>query len=223
MNKREIMLRCTLVNRDYMRLPAGKIAGLETMTDLYKRIAGQSVQCAEAWVHENPCPEHEPAVDAFWWAVVAWADAFGLSVRIDQTEWGRTFISPHYEFACFLKPLKEAMFGVPWQRCYGNAPEPLPQADGSPANIIMTLDALWMERVISLTAKWGMFHHLKDRAAMNEAQQLDAQLRDPGSLAYKAYLESDLAFFRALFKPFPFSVPTRTYIENWLKRAEEAL
>lgn len=208
MNK-EVMLRCTLVNRDYMRLPAGKIAGLETMTALYKRIAKQSVQCAEAWVHDSPCPAHEPAADAFWWSVLAWADAFGLSMGVDMAEWGRLFIYPHHQFANYLRP--------------GNPPEPLAEIDGSPAVIILTLDALWMERVIKLTAKWGLFHHLKDRGAMDEAQQLDAQLRDPGSPAYKAYLESDLAFFRALFKPFPFSVPTRTYIENWLKRAEEAL
>ena len=115
------------------------------------------------------------------------------------------------------------MFGVPWQRGYGNAPEPLPEVDGSPADIIMKLDALWMERVIKLTAKWGFLHHLKDKAAMDEAQQLGAQLRDPGNPAYKAYLESDLAFFRALFKPFSFSVPTRTHINNCLKQAEEAL
>lgn len=214
MNNREIMLHCTKVNHDYMRLPAGKVAGLEALTALYKRIASQSLQCAQAWVQDSPCPKHEPAIDAFWWSVVAWADTFGLCIGVDQKEWGRTFISPHYEFACYIKPLKDALFG-------GNAPEPLPQVDGSPADIILKLDALWMERVITLTAKWGLLHHLKDKQAMTEAQHLDDELRNADSPAYKAYLESDLAFFHALFKPLPFSEETRNHIDAWLKSAEE--
>ncbi|GAJ24737.1 unnamed protein product, partial [marine sediment metagenome] len=45
----------------------------------------------------------------------------------------------------------------------------------------------------------------------------------PDSPAYKAFLASDLNFFRHLFKPFPFSQKTRKHINAWLKRAEEAL
>jgi len=209
MNHKEIMLNCTQVNHKYMRLPAGKVAGLEAMTKLYKRIASQSLACAQAWVDNLPCPDHEPAVDGFWGAIVAWSDAFGLSMGVNQIEWGRVFVYPHYEFANYLRP--------------GNLPEPLPKVDGSPANIILTLDALWTELVIKLTAKYGLLHHLKDRAAMLEAQRLEGELRTPGSPAYKAFLESDLTFFRHLFKPFPFSGKTREYINAWLKKAAEAL
>lgn len=192
-----------------MRLPAGKVAGLEAMTDLYKRIASQSLDCAQAWVQDSPCPDHEPAVDAFNWAIVAWSDAFGLSMGVDQVEWGREFVYPHDEFANYLRP--------------GRPPEPLPTVDGSPANIILTLDALWTELVIKLTAKYGLLHHLKDKDAMIEAQSLQGELQNPNSPAYKAFLESDLNFFHHLFKPFPFSQKTRKHINAWLKRAEEAL
>lgn len=209
MDIKAIMLNCTKVNQRYMRLPAGKVAGLETMTDLYKRIASQSIQCAEAWHRDEPCPEHEPAVDAFWWAVVSWADAFGLSMGVDQVEWGQKFIFPHDMFANYLRP--------------GTPPAPLSTVDGSPANIIMELDARWMVLVISLTAQWGMIHHLKDSRAISEAQHLEAELRNPASPAYKAYLKSDLAFFRALFKPFPFNQQTKEHIDAWLKEVEAVL
>jgi len=150
-NNREIMLSCTKVNRDYMRLPAGKVTGFKAMTGLYKRIASQSVQCAEAWVQDGPCPDHEPAVDAFWWSVVAWADAFGLSMGVDMAEWSRLFVYPHDQFADYLRP--------------GNPPSPLEPVNESPANVILTLDARFANLVISLTAQWGFLHHLKDRGA----------------------------------------------------------
>ncbi len=179
---------------------------MEAMTELYKRIASQSLTCAQAWVQDSPCPDHEPATDAFIWGVVAWADAFGLSMGVDMAEWSRLFVYPHDQFANYLRP--------------GKPPEPLPEVDGSPANIIMTLDALWTELVIKLTTKWGLMAHLKDKGAMFEARHLKKELSDPESPAYKAYLESDLAFFRALFKPFPFSEKTRKYINDWLKKAK---
>lgn len=209
MKHKEIILNCTRVNHQYMRLPAGKVAGLEAMADLYKRIASQSLDCAKAWVQDSPCPDHEPAVDAFWWAIVAWADAFGLSMGVDQTEWGRLFVYPHQEFANYLRP--------------GNPPPPLEEVDESPANVILTLDATWTELVLKLTAQWGLFHHYKDKDAFLEAQSLEGKLRTPGSPAYKAFLESDLTFFHHLFKAFPFSERTKRHINAWLKRAEEAL
>ena len=209
MNHKKIMLNCTRVNRQYMRLPVGKVAGLEAMTELYKRIASQSLTCAQAWVNDSPCPDHEPATDAFWGAIVAWADAFGLSMGVDQIEWGRVFVYPHNEFANYLRP--------------GRPPEPLPTVNGSPANIILTLDALWTELVIKLTTKYGLLHHLKDKGALIEAQSLQGELQNPDSPTYKAFLESDLNFFRKLFKPLPFSEKTKKYITDWLKQAEEAL
>jgi len=209
MNHKEIILNCTRVNHQYMRLPAGKVTGLEAMTELYKRIASQSLACAQAWVQDSPCPDHEPATDAFWWGVVAWSDAFGLSMGVDMAEWSRLFVYPHDQFANYLRP--------------GNPPSPLEPVNESPASVILTLDATWTELVIKLTAEWGFFHHLKDSGAMLEAQRLQGELRTPGSPAYKAFLESDLTFFRHLFKHFPFSEQTKKYINAWLKRAEEGL
>ncbi|MBA7658982.1 hypothetical protein ES703_66945 [subsurface metagenome] len=208
MNNREIILKCTEVNLKYMRLPA-KVDGLKNLTELYKRMAKQSFDCAAAWVAGNPCPDHEPATDAFWWGVVVWAEAFGLSFGFDWTEWGSKFVQPHYDFAQYLRP--------------GLVSERFPLISGPPADIILRLDALWMERVIQLTTKWGLMAHLKDKGALTEAQKLGADLRNPRSPAYKAFLESDLTFFRHLFKPFPFSEQTRKHINAWLKRAEEAL
>ena len=141
--------------------------------------------------------------------VVAWSDALGLSMGVDMAEWGRLFMYPHQEFANYLRP--------------GNPPQPLEEVNDSPANVILTLDAAWIDLVIKLTAQWGAFHHLKDRAAILEAQRLQGELRTPGSPAFKAFLESDLNFFRHLFKNFPFSGQTRKHINAWLKRAEEGL
>ncbi len=216
MEYKEIILNCTKVNHKYMRLPAGKVDGLEAMTRLYKRIASQSLECAQAWVQDMVCPDHEPATDAFWWGVVAWSDAFGLSMGVDMAEWSRLFVYPHDQFASYLRP--------------GQPPSPLEpilcplhSANGSPADVILTLDAKWTELVIRLTAQWGLIHHLKDQGAMWEAQRMEAELQTPGSPTYKAFLESDLVFFRNLFKHFPFSEQTQKYIRAWLKRAEEAL
>jgi len=209
MDIKQIMLSCAKVNKKYMRLPAGKVAGLEELTALYKRIAEQCLQCAKAWVQEIPCPDHEPATDAFAWGVVAWADAIGIAMGVDPVEWGRIFMFPHEQFAQYLKP--------------GSPPAPLEAGEGSPADVIMSLDAQWTELVIRLTAQWGSFHHLKDNGAMLEAQNLVGELRNPGGETYKAFLASDQIFFDHLFKPFQFSELTRNYINAWLKRAGEVV
>jgi len=209
MTNQEIIVNCCKVNKTYMRLPAGQVSGLETMTSLYTRIAEQSLECALAWQRGSPSYPHEPAVDAFWWAVVAWADGFGLSIGVDMKEWSRNVVYSHEQFANYLKP--------------GNLQEPLHSVDGSPANIILELDAKWMELVIILTAKWGLFHHLKDMPAKSEAEKLGAELRKPDSPAYKAYLESDVVFLRAFFACFPFSQQTKTYLNLWLKRVKEEI
>ena len=216
MDIKEIILNCAKVNHKYMRLPAGKVVGLEAMTDLYKRIAIQSLQCAEEWYNDRPCPDHEPAVDAFWWGIVAWSDAFGLSMGVDMAEWSLNFVFPHEQFANYLRP---GMPPPPLEPILC----PLHSANGSPADVILTLDAKWTELVIRLTAQWGLLHHLKDQGAMWEAQRLEGELQNPASPSYKAFLESDLVFFRNLFKHFPFSEHTQKYIASWLKRAEEAL
>ncbi|KKL49356.1 hypothetical protein LCGC14_2316330 [marine sediment metagenome] len=209
MNNREIILNSMHVNQDYMRLPVGKVAGLEAMIDLYRRIASQSLDCARDWMQDLPCPYHEPATDAFIWGIVAWADAFGLSMGVDMAEWSRLFVYPHDQFANYLRP--------------GNPPSPLEPVNGSPANVILTLDAAWTELVIKLTAQWGLLHHFKDHGAMIEAQRLQGELHNLDSPTSKAFLKSDLTFFRHLFKSFPFSEKTQKYINAWLKRAEEGL
>lgn len=209
MNNREIMLNCTRVNRDYMRLPAGKVDGLKHLAVLYKRMAVQSYDCAHAWLEDRACPDHEPATDAFWWGVVAWADAFGLSFELDQVEWGRKFMAPHWEFASYLRP--------------DETPDSLDVVEGSPADIILRLDAVWMERVIQLTTKWGLMAHLKDKGALSESHKLGADLRNPESPAYKVYLKSDLDFFDKLFRIFKFSPETMGRLDALLGLARESL
>ena len=133
-----------------------------------------------------------------------------------MVEWGRMFVFPHEQFANYLRPGKPPAPLVAIL-C------PLHSRNESPANVILTLDATWTELVIKLTAKWGLLHHLKDKDAMIEAQRLQGELRDPRTITYKAFLESDLTFFRHLFKHFPFCETTKKYIDAWLKKAEEAL
>lgn len=216
----DIMLKCTQVNMDYMRLPSGKVDGLENLTDLYSRLARQSNECARDWKAGSPCPKHEPAVDAFWWGVVAWADGFGNSVLGvgDQSEWGNVFIYPHLRFAEYLKPLDRNQ--VVWHRNYGEGPEPLPIVSGPPAYVILKLDSLWMQRVVQLTAKWGFFAHFKDQGALPEAKKLGDDLMNTASPARQAYLESDIKFFKALFVNFPFSQGIKERLDQFIAEAK---
>ena len=84
----------------------------------------------------------------------------------------------------------------------------------------MNLDAAWMMLVVKLTAQWGLLSHLKDHGAMMQARSLDQELSRPGSPAYKSYLESDLVFFRQLFKNFPFRQETVARLSEWLNDLE---
>jgi hypothetical protein len=205
-NIRELMHNCCEVNCEYMRLPAGDLANYQTLSALYQRIADQSLLCAGTWLRNHRCPDHEPAVDAFWWGVVSWAQAFGLSIGAEQDEWERVFVEPHIEFASYLK--------------HGDYAEPLPIVGGPPADIILRLDALWMERVVKLTGRWGFLQHMKDMPALHEAQNLERELRAPDGDVRDAYLRSDLKFFQALFKPFPFKSETRQQLRDWLAMAD---
>jgi len=207
MNNREIILKCTEINRDYMRLPAGMVQGYQAMVNLYQRIANQSVECAQAWVEDKPCPSHEPAVSAFWWAVVSWADAFGSSIGVDMEEWDTVFVAPHDQFASYLMPRSRSEF--------------LPVVVGSPAQIVMELDSSWTDLVIRLTIRFGGIN-LRDRRALVGARHLQQELRKEGSPVYKAYLQSDLEFFRQLFKNFTFSEKTVMALGDWLLKLEEA-
>jgi len=204
---KELILHFTHVNCNYMRLPAGEQSNYRAISNLYQSLAEQSRVCAQSWRSDLPAPWHEPAVDAFWWAVVAWADAFGISIGADPTEWGRKFVKPHFDFACYLRP--------------GEDPEPIEPHFGHPDEIIMELDVRWMKRVMTLTGRWGWFHHLKDMAALQEAHKLEGDLRDPNSGVREAYLRSDLNFFVALFEPVPFEVETSQQIKDWLATSSQ--
>lgn len=201
-----LMLHCMDVNCKYMRLPSGHIEGYENLVALYDRIASQLRACAAAWVRGEPCPEHEPAADAFIWAVVAWADAFGISLGAEPVEWGRKFVGPHADFAEYMRPLER--------------PDAIEPHAGLPAETIIELDVRWMVQVMKLTAKWGMLHHLKDMPALHEAQRLEKELRSEDGATREAYLRSDLKFFQALFKPFPFKPETMQQLKDWLAMAD---
>ncbi len=212
---KELILHCTQVNSGYMSLPAGQVRGYEAVTRLYQRIAAQSLACAQAWLEDKPCPPHEPATSAFWWANVAWAIAFGQALGMELLEWYYfDFVRPHYDFAYYLRPYK--------------GPLALPPALGEevqPARvIILWLDARWMALVIGLTARWGLIHHLKDFRVFWQSLRLMKVLKSPKKHPVsQAYLVSDIAFLRDLFKPFPFELSTRQRIEQLLIRADAEL
>lgn len=205
-DEKKLMHRCCEVNCEYMRLPAGSLDEYRHIAGLYQRFADQSLLCAGAWLRNRPCPRHEPGVDAFWWAVTAWTDAFGISIGVDMAEWSRKFVHPHFEFARYLRPGEE-----------------LPVIDphaALPAETILELDVRWMKLVVDLTSRWGMLAHLKDMPALHEAQRLEKALRAEDGVARAAYLKSDLKFFQELFEPFPFEYKTRQQLNDWLAMAD---
>ena len=155
------------------------------------------------------CPDHEPAVDGFWWGVVSWAEAFGASIGADPGEWNTVFVHPHDQFAGYLKPRSRT--------------EMLGAVVGSPAEMVMELDVAWMGLVMKLTAQFGLANHLRDYRAMLEARNLEQELRRPGSPARRAYLQSDLVFFRQLFANFPFSQETVARLSQWLRDLERCI
>jgi hypothetical protein len=208
-NPRELILHCTWVNEAYMRLPAGMVSGYNLVADLYRRLATQSRQCAEAWVNDQCCPDHEPAVDAFWVAVVPWAISFGQSLHLDPGEWHQAVVHPHEQFVQYLTN--------------NTCDDPIKLISGTPSEIIMKLDAEWMSRVAYLTGRWAWFRYLPDIPALAQAKQLDSALQEPGSEAQKAYLKSDLVFFRQLFEPFPFSESMRSDINGILAQVEDEI
>lgn len=212
----DVMVHCTTMNYGYMRLP-GKAKGFDAVANLYKCLAVESLSCALAWQHgEMEPPEHEPAVEAFWWGVVAWADAFGRCLDLDEEEWYSKFVAPHRDFAWYLRPYQRGV----------QPPEDLlwrPLTPGGPWGsqrgwVILELDARWTALVIKLTARWGLWHHLKDLRALWQALRLMRELRAAKATA-RAYLESDIHFFRKLFEPFDFSEDTRLKIEGFLLAA----
>lgn len=203
----EVMLHCTYVNAWY-NLPAG----FDAVAGLYRRLAWQSQRCARAWAAPGlPCPPHEPATSAFWWGVVAWADAFGRRLGLDEAEWYSKFVAPHRDFAWYLRPYQRGV----------HPPRDLLKSLNPDGPWLLELDARWTALVIKLTARWGVLHHLKDLRALWQALRLMRELRRTDSPVARAYLKSDIQFFRELFKPFDFSDETRGKIDHFLARAEK--
>lgn len=233
---KDIIRLCASTNWGYMATTAaGHVPGLEAVTRLYDRLATQSYSCAQAWLEDRPVPEHEPAVDAFWWGVVEWSHAFprallrwgGYHDPALYEEMERVFFDPHWEFARWLRPKAVKVLSVSrhptshigskvvhWQY----TPWPVYRR---PAQIILRYDARWTRRVILLTARWGLLHHLKrDAKALWQALFLMRQLRRWPDPVAMAYLESDLVFLRELFSHFDFSPRLKAIIENFLAMAE---
>ena len=231
---KDIIRLCASTNWGYMATTAaGHVPGLEAVARLYDRLATQSYSCAQAWLEDRPVPEHEPAVDAFWWGVVEWAHAFprallrwgGYHEPELYDEMARVFYIPHWEFACWLRPPKSIVG-------YAVLPEarqvPVPTVFHlpwpfyrRPAEIILRYDARWTRRVILLTARWGLLHHLKrDAKALWQALFLMRRLRRWPDPVAVAYLESDLVFLRELFGHFEFSPRLKGIIENFLAVVE---
>ena len=215
--ERKLILHCAEVNVHYMRLPAGQ-GGFQAVAQLYQRLAEESLVCARAWVEAQPCPPHEAVVDGFWWGVLAWADAFGVSLELDPHDWNRHFVYPHYGFAQYLKALPKPWTAWGRRSWTTNLPHIKP-AVGHPREVILELDVRWTGMVIKLTARWGLLHHLKDLRALRQAIGLMGELH-PSTPVGKAYLESDILFFRELFEPFPFSERTSQRIDEFLTRLE---
>ncbi|GAH73592.1 unnamed protein product [marine sediment metagenome] len=131
-----------------------------------------------------------------------------MSIGVDMAEWSATFVHPHDQFASYLKPRSRG--------------ETLSSVTGPPAKVVMDLDVSWMNLGIKLTAAWGFLEHLKDRDALREARKLGKELLREGPVR-KAYLQSDLQFFNALFEIFPFSEKTREHLDIWLLKLEATL
>lgn len=202
MNPKKLMVHCALLNFQYMDLEAGQLEGYEAMVNLYRRIAGQSLVCAQAMYQQRDCPPHDPAVDAFWWANVSWALNIGKGVGVDETEWYNVFVSPHVGFASYLKP-------IAWDlRMFADMDD------------IIRNDICWAKLVIKLTARWGLLHHLKDVRSLWQTWKLIRNLNRRHSKEWEAYLSSDIFFLRFLFAPFEFSTATRKELNSWLAKAE---
>ena len=224
-DSRAVMVACAATNLAHMpTTPAGR-ASPGALVKLYQRLAGQGLACAQAWKDGRPCPSHEPAVDAFWWGVAAWARSFStdlvyLTQSADEPllreEMQEVFCRPHREFACWLRPLDDrGMAGV--FHAYSHV------ARTSPARLVLAHDAAWTSLVIRLTARWGLRRHLKDLPALWQSLSLVRRLKrwpDPTAVAY---LESDLMFLRQLFDHFPFSSRLRAALDQFIDISADTL
>lgn len=220
--RKAIMVACAATNLDHMRTtPAGE-ASPSTLVKLYQRMAIQGLSCAQAWQEGKPCPPHEPAVDAFWWGVAAWAGVFSNDLlqclelkdkRRLHYELQEVFCRPHREFACWLRPLDP-------REAAGVLHDYNPVTGISAVQLVLAHDIAWTRLVMRLTARWGLLRHVSDLPALWQSLTLVRRLeRWPDPLA-QAYLESDLLFFRRLFAQFPFSPRLRAALDEFISAAE---
>lgn len=208
-NIKKLMVHCARVNYGYMDLPAGNLRGYKSMVGLYRRIAEQSLICAQAMYEHKECPAHDPATSAFWWAIVPWAFAIGKDIGVDEDEWYEKFVAPHISFALYLRSTTVLDRWEP------------PMISFSPGESIIAHDIRWTKLVIKLTCKWGLWYHRKDIRAYFQTRRLMRELNRI-STAWEAYLESDIRFLIRLFGPFDFSPDTDAKIKKWLREAMDS-
>ncbi len=216
------MLKCAATNVAYMRAsPAGQ-QGYGALVKLYQSIAGASLNCAREWADDNSCPPHQPAVDAFWWAVAVWAVRFTTDVvgwaappreGLLLQEVQEVFTRPHIEFANWLRPVlqKDRVSAYPFVTAW----------PPNPGLMILAHDIAWTWKTIRLTARWGLGAHLKELPAFGQALLLMRRLkRGPRDPVANAFLGSDLVFFRRLFRHFDFSPELRGVLDRFLAAAD---
>lgn len=218
MTDREIILECALTNQKYMHLRVGN-AGFPRVVKLYRRLAEASVFLAEEYYLGKPRPSpHEPAVDAFWWAVQGWSSSFmgdilNRSPAAFTGEMLRQFWRTHYDFADWLRPLGV----IP---LYPSTPS-MQSASG----LILGHDDYWTRQVIRLTARWGILRgdlrQLKDGPALIETGLLLRRLTKlpSGDPVAMAYLASDIMFLGDLFGHFNFPPKGKTLLQGFLDQA----
>ena len=223
---RDIIRLCAQTNWAYMATqPAGQIEEFQRVRRIYDRLATQGYECAQAWLEGRAPPPHEPGVDAFWWAVAAWSNAFMhdvLSVSPIYLAQGKevqerisrqvseNFYLPHLEFAKYLRPRPSGVIAydpMDLRNTYAHG------------QIILAHDAKWTRLGVRLAVRWHPLYLVKEFRTIREAVRLSGALRNslpsekwaplppgPGEPSYnpiaRAYLESDLVFLRELFGHF---------------------
>lgn len=226
-----VMVQCAKTNAKYMDMRVGQVA-YSRLVKLYRRIAEASVGLAEEYSDGAPRPSpHEPAVDAFWTAAAAWSHNFTVDVlrsyptpNFVEDNHGicSTFCGPHRQFAQWLRPQRIRVYP------FASAP---PLGTLKPGKIILLHDHQWTMQVIKLTARWGLWYHLKDIPVLWETRRLLQDLKTwpdgnpprgiPAMTIATDYLQADLVFLEELFGHFKLSPAVKDTIQVFLARAQE--
>lgn len=217
---RDAILSAATLNASYMRLSAGETS-YGMLKRLYQRIADESVTCATAFCQHDMCPPHRASVDAFWWAIVAWARNIGYDIMSMPGApwpleiWNEAFVKPHLDFARYLRRLYVYHDRIPRDVQLSDLSAlgldyPFVRngreitADEDTGRVILEHDIQWMFLVIKLTVKWGLLSHLRWLPVLAQAFSLAGQLgrEHRENKVARAYLESDLVFLTLLFSYF---------------------